>query len=507
VAFSQGTLFSASASGQDAFATGEGASAGGITSFAGGFSAIVSQAGSYMWGDSNTGGGVTATTAANQYIVRAGGGVGVNGAPKNNAIEMSIYPSRLNGPNYSNVFFGNTGDSGGILVSAGDESNATSNDAGFYLDQYDGTNQVRRMTINGKGGVSFGTNLGGFTGATATGANAFAAGDGVAANGATSFAAGEFASTTFGGSYIWGDSLSSGVGPIATTAADQYIVRATGGVGINTATGPKGTEPLGGTELTINSGEGYGHETWIDMLSASSATAANRGYSLAALPSGSFALRQITNNGGTVQRTDALVVGSNSVVTVNDSVVLNGNQLSVAGTASFLGQMEVSDSAVIDGNFYVYGNAYKPGGGSWSATSDRRIKQDIASIENAVDTLLKLRPVSFRYTQEYRAMENNLPDKPYLGFVAQEFAEVFPEAVSSTGQRVPGAPKDAAPILALDASPALITAVAAVQELAVQSRDGDERMRRLEAENAELRKRLDALATRLGAFESASGSH
>jgi len=133
-----------------------------------------------------------------------------------------------------------------------------------------------------------------------------------------------------------------------------------------------------------------------------------------------------------------------------------------------------------------------PGGGSWAATSDRRIKQDIAPIENAIDTLLKLRPVSFRYTPEYRALEHNLPDKPYLGFIAQEFADVFPEAVSSTGRRVPGAPEGDPSILALDSTPALITTVAAVQELAT--------------ENADLRKQLDALAARLSKLESAQGN-
>jgi hypothetical protein len=89
-------------------------------------------------------------------------------------------------------------------------------------------------------------------------------------------------------------------------------------------------------------------------------------------------------------------------------------------------------------------------------------------------------------------MEHHLADRPYLGFIAQEFAEVFPDAVSETGQRVPGAAAGDPSILALDANPALITTVAAVQELA--------------AENAGLRKQLDALAVRLNKLESAQGN-
>ena len=154
----------------------------------------------------------------------------------------------------------------------------------------------------------------------------------------------------------------------------------------------------------------------------------------------------------------------------------------------FGGDAEFTYNFGVGEDLTVGGNAFKPGGGTWSSTSDRRVKQDVAPLDNAIDTLLKLRPVSFRYTAEYRAMQGGLPDKPYLGFIAQEFADVFPEAVTSTGQHVPGAAKDAAPILALDSNPALITTVAAAQELAI--------------ENADLRRRVDRLSARLDALEA-----
>jgi hypothetical protein len=152
------------------------------------------------------------------------------------------------------------------------------------------------------------------------------------------------------------------------------------------------------------------------------------------------------------------------------------------------------------GTLQISGNAYKPGGGSWIASSDRRIKQDIAPIAGAVDTLLRLHPVSFRYTADYRAMENNFPDKPYFGFVAQDFRDVFPDAVSSTGKRVPGSVPGDEPILALDSSPALITTVAAVQELAVQSEDTHREIATLLAQNAALRARLERIEARLDAL-------
>jgi len=179
------------------------------------------------------------------------------------------------------------------------------------------------------------------------------------------------------------------------------------------------------------------------------------------------------------------------------NITANASRFSVQTTngSSYAEMLGIDTS----GNLQIAGNAYKPGGGSWVASSDRRIKQDIAPIAGAVDTLLQLHPVSFHYTPEYRALENHFPDKPYFGFIAQEFRDVFPDAVSSTGKRVPGSAPGDEPILALDSSPALITTVAAVQELAVQSEDTRREVATLRAENAALRARLERIEARLDA--------
>ena len=129
------------------------------------------------------------------------------------------------------------------------------------------------------------------------------------------------------------------------------------------------------------------------------------------------------------------------------------------------------------------------------ASSDRRIKQDVAPLASAVDTLSQLRPVSFHYTPAYREQHGNFADRTFFGFIAQEYAEVFPEAVASQGERVPGAPDAEPPVLSLDVQPALITAVAAVQELAQQAHD-------LRDENAALRRKVDDLAARLARLEA-----
>jgi hypothetical protein len=131
----------------------------------------------------------------------------------------------------------------------------------------------------------------------------------------------------------------------------------------------------------------------------------------------------------------------------------------------------------------VEGNASKTTASGWAANSDRRIKRDITPVTDALDTLNRVRLVSFRYTDDYRAAHPSVTDRPYLNVIAQEFAEVFPDHVQSSGEKLP----DGSEILQVDTYPLTIYTAAAVQELNTQVAD-------LRQENAALKARLDRLA-------------
>ena len=61
-------------------------------------------------------------------------------------------------------------------------------------------------------------------------------------------------------------------------------------------------------------------------------------------------------------------------------------------------------------------------------TSDRRFKKDIVTIESALEKLMKLRGVSYKWrTDEYP--DKKFEDGTQLGVIAQEIEEVFPEVV------------------------------------------------------------------------------
>ena len=87
-------------------------------------------------------------------------------------------------------------------------------------------------------------------------------------------------------------------------------------------------------------------------------------------------------------------------------------------------------SFVADGpkNFELLeGQAYKPGGGSWGAVSDIRLKKNVQPLEGAIDRLMKLRSVKFEFKDPVK--DRQLPGTQ-IGMIAQEVEEVFPEWIT-----------------------------------------------------------------------------
>ena len=186
-------------------------------------------------------------------------------------------------------------------------------------------------------------------------------------------------------------------------------------------------------------------------------------------------LRFITRDGinqGLIYVSNAsgvMYLGASAGVHINNPVAVEGELKSAA--------------------LHVEGDASKTTAGAWKANSDRRIKQDIEPVEKALDTLAKLRPVSFRYTDGYRGAHDGIADRRYYNVIAQEFAEVFPEAVTGSGEYIDSAAKTPEnEILQVDTYPAQIVTIAAVQELAQK--------------NAALQATVNQLVTRLAKLEA-----
>ncbi len=136
----------------------------------------------------------------------------------------------------------------------------------------------------------------------------------------------------------------------------------------------------------------------------------------------------------------------------------------------------------------VEGNACKTVGGStWASCSDRRIKKNIKTIDGALNKLDELRVTSFEYTDEYKAAHPDAEDRRYMNVIAQEFAEVFPDHVSSMSGLLPGK----GDLLIVDTYPLTIYSVAAIQELREIVKEKD-------AEITALQARMTALEQSIG---------
>jgi len=101
-----------------------------------------------------------------------------------------------------------------------------------------------------------------------------------------------------------------------------------------------------------------------------------------------------------------------------------GNQVTLDIPAA-TGRLNVMD------DFAVANDAFKPGGGSWSALSDARLKKNIEPLRGALARVLSLRGVTFEFNEDGSRTGLAMPGRQ-VGFVAQQVQEVFPNWVSRT---------------------------------------------------------------------------
>ena len=82
-----------------------------------------------------------------------------------------------------------------------------------------------------------------------------------------------------------------------------------------------------------------------------------------------------------------------------------------------------SDILTGDNKLYVQGNITASG---VVTASDFRLKKDIVSLENSLDKILKLNPVTFRW--------KNNDTKNNIGLIAQEVEDIIPDAVNENNE-------------------------------------------------------------------------
>jgi len=85
-------------------------------------------------------------------------------------------------------------------------------------------------------------------------------------------------------------------------------------------------------------------------------------------------------------------------------------------------RLAINGRTTNDYTFYVNGTA--SGTSAWANTSDLRLKKDVQTISNALERVISLRGVNFKWKDELQ-FEEGLQ----MGFIAQEAEEIIPEVV------------------------------------------------------------------------------
>ncbi len=327
------------------------------------------------------------------------------------------------------------------------------------------------------------------------------------------FAAGFNANALHQGSFVWADSIGTAFN---SSGVNQFLIRAAGGVGINKNNPSTALDVNGTVTATAFSGSGSGLTGVTPGAHTHSATDITSGTLQNARLSASVALltnAQIFSGlktfadgsganglGGQIQvgvtssSADAKLItfGDGNYVTIGENIAddrleLSGRSIVFTNNGG-TGNVGIGRVAVAN-KLEVEGNASKTTATAWLANSDLRIKTGVQTVENALATLDKVRLVSFHYTDEYRAAHPSIDDHSYLNVIAQEFQNVFPDAVQNSGEKLPNGEE----ILQVDTYPLTIYSAAAIQELNQSARSRDAEIRSLKSQNASLEKRLSEL--------------
>ncbi len=142
----------------------------------------------------------------------------------------------------------------------------------------------------------------------------------------------------------------------------------------------------------------------------------------------------------------------------------------------------VGTDAANDGDMALYFNnanrgSFDSASGNYTPTSDKRLKTNIKALSGVLPALLQLKPKTYQY--KTRLGHN------YVGFLAQELQDVFPELVSETKPRNEGEES----VLLVDYSQLTVLAITALQEQQEVIEAQNEKIENLEERLA----RLEAL--------------
>jgi polyhydroxyalkanoate synthesis regulator phasin len=192
-----------------------------------------------------------------------------------------------------------------------------------------------------------------------------------------------------------------------------------------------------------------------------------------------------------------LTTGNHNIDIANQGVAAEGNTIRIgsgAQTRAFIGGIRGVTTGAADAVAVVIDSNGQLG----TASSSRRYKFDIASMGEATDGLMRLRPVTFRYL----AHGENAPLQ--YGLIAEEVAEVYPELVTRNkdGEVETVMYQFLAPMLLNEVQKQQKTIDGLITTLSQRTADLQAETNTVNAENAALRDQVEQLMRRVEQLEA-----
>ncbi len=202
------------------------------------------------------------------------------------------------------------------------------------------------------------------------------------------------------GTFVWGDNRAAA---FVSTGRNQFLVRAAGGVGINTNAPTTNLHVLGASPATA-----FDAQLMIEGDEQTGAVETG----------GSIAFQ---GHDGNIAR----VWGAIRAVKANGTLGDTGSVMRFYNRSAIHGLRE---TIRINSAGTVFNSS-----GSWAVFSDERLKKDIRPLEGALGRLLGLEGVTFRYRDPDTALGAS---GLRTGFVAQQVEQIFPEWVGENAEGI-----------------------------------------------------------------------
>jgi hypothetical protein len=186
------------------------------------------------------------------------------------------------------------------------------------------------------------------------------------------------------------------------------------------------------------------------------------------------------------------LTGNNIVMDSNEIIARSDGSASDLFLNATGGGVVISGSGGTTFDLLVNGTAAKPGGGSWTTTSDARLKQDVQPFTEGLSEVMQIEPVTYHYISQ----TGHDTSVEHVGVIAQDLQKISPSMVTECEMELVDGTKGN--YLNIDPSAFTYMLINAIQELHTEN---EQLTNQLQTQDKLYREELDAMKAQLKLIE------